>query len=1355
MNNRWIASKFGLFNFWYYENQEFDLADGKILFRGTNGSGKSVTTQSFIPLLLDGDKRPNRIDPFGTKSRKIENYLLTDDKIEDRIAYLYMQFKKEDSNTYMTIGMGLRAKKGRQQVESCYFILKDGRQINKDLMLYKNKENMLPITFKQLETALGNGNFYTTSQQEYMKKVNENLFGYSDIESYKELLNLLISLRSPKLSKDFKPTVIYEILKDSLTTLSDDDLRTMAESMDNMDELNNKVEEYEKSLRACNKIKAEFDKYNALSIYKVAQKLKTKENEVKKEEKNIDSLKFTILENKQVLKDEVNKLNELQSELEASKESYNKLEKSEAKAIKEEITKEENRFKNILEKLEKIDIRKENKIKEEIENNKKIEELESYIYKIDKQIKDLLIDENNLRIDAYYKEHDDFEKEILTSNSYSFNLILESISNYEKLISEIYQLIVKYDSVKKQNEELEDKKYSKELDIKVHKNKLNEALEYLTTIKTETIEKINKYLSNTNTLTIEKNILEEIYNIINSIKDRYEYNKVLDLVKESKNNKEDKLKDDKNKLSLKKKEITNDKNKLKTELEKIINDKEVFEENNWFTEAKTILDKEKIPYKKLYECIDFKENLLDEEKKIIESSLLDMGIIDSIIVPNEYRLKAENLLKNNTYKILCKNEKTNKDNLSKYISLEEDNFTKEYSNDIYSIIESISINTDENNTYIDLDNNFKIGIIKGITNTEYELKYIGSKKREQYRLEKISTLENKIEELNIILENLNENINKIDNSIEILNKEYKEFITGEDIDEEIKLIEEIEIDLRTKEKEFISINENIYKVKKDIKEISNLLFEETEHINIPKNTESYQSVIDSIREYKEVINEIRQAYNKKNSILKETEIHISINEAVKNDLEIIYEEIGTLKNEKLTLTKNIESLKNALKSLGIDEIEKELDRLSNIISTYPHSISLLIESKAKREANIKNYIDRLNELEINLNTKNKELNFYKENFRYELNLGYIEELKALEECEAIEYVIEKYKLSESYKQNDIISNIHEIIRESSLELNNYNIGVYDTDNIYTNYEDENIKGLVEISKRVDIRIKLHKKEISLYDLIKKLNLNIEEHNLLINENERKVFEDILINNLSTKISARISRAKNWVKEIDKLMDKVNTSNGLKLNITWVPKKGQSEDDIDIKELSTLLSTSKFLTEEEREKVSKHFKLKLKQQKRRMEDENKISSYQYIIKEVLDFRRWFEFKLMYTTPRQNKKELTDNEFYRLSGGEKALAMYIPLFAAVNARYDGADKKDCPRMISLDEAFAGVDEENISHMFNLMEGLDLDYVLNSQVLWGTYEGVKNLAIYELIREGSDMVIPIKYTWNGHSKIVDLGE
>ena len=101
----------------------------------------------------------------------------------------------------------------------------------------------------------------------------------------------------------------------------------------------------------------------------------------------------------------------------------------------------------------------------------------------------------------------------------------------------------------------------------------------------------------------------------------------------------------------------------------------------------------------------------------------------------------------------------------------------------------------------------------------------------------------------------------------------------------------------------------------------------------------------------------------------------------------------------------------------------------------------------------------------------------------------------------------------------------------------------------------------------------------------------------------------------------------------------------------------------------------------------------------------------------------------------------------------MAMYIPLFAAVNARYNAADKKDCPRIISLDEAFAGVDEENISNMFTLIEGLNLDYVLNSQILWGTYESVSSLSIYELIRDDKDIVLPIKYHWDGHVKKVEM--
>lgn len=70
MNSKWQLSRVGLVNFWYYDEEEFSFQNGRMLLRGANGSGKSVTMQSFIPLLLDGNMRPERLDPFGSNARK-------------------------------------------------------------------------------------------------------------------------------------------------------------------------------------------------------------------------------------------------------------------------------------------------------------------------------------------------------------------------------------------------------------------------------------------------------------------------------------------------------------------------------------------------------------------------------------------------------------------------------------------------------------------------------------------------------------------------------------------------------------------------------------------------------------------------------------------------------------------------------------------------------------------------------------------------------------------------------------------------------------------------------------------------------------------------------------------------------------------------------------------------------------------------------------------------------------------------------------------------------------------------------------------------------------------------------------
>ena len=59
-----------------------------------------------------------------------------------------------------------------------------------------------------------------------------------------------------------------------------------------------------------------------------------------------------------------------------------------------------------------------------------------------------------------------------------------------------------------------------------------------------------------------------------------------------------------------------------------------------------------------------------------------------------------------------------------------------------------------------------------------------------------------------------------------------------------------------------------------------------------------------------------------------------------------------------------------------------------------------------------------------------------------------------------------------------------------------------------------------------------------------------------------------------------------------------------------------------------------------------------------------------------------------------------------------------------------RPDAPQIIALDEAFAGVDENNIDGLFKLIENFRFDYIMNSQVLWGDYPSVKHLRIADSI-------------------------
>ncbi|MGO0063462.1 SbcC/MukB-like Walker B domain-containing protein [Brevibacillus fluminis] len=265
-------------------------------------------------------------------------------------------------------------------------------------------------------------------------------------------------------------------------------------------------------------------------------------------------------------------------------------------------------------------------------------------------------------------------------------------------------------------------------------------------------------------------------------------------------------------------------------------------------------------------------------------------------------------------------------------------------------------------------------------------------------------------------------------------------------------------------------------------------------------------------------------------------------------------------------------------------------------------------------------------------------------------------------------------------------------------------------------------------------------------LLGEINALITEQSDLLDEKDRQLYEEIILRSVGKTVRQRIMRAEQWIKEMNRLMAERNTSSGLKLQLQWVPKAAQSEKEMNAEQLVELLRRdARLLREDEVERMIQHFRSRIQWAKQGAQEERE--SLRKHIYEILDYRTWFQFNLRYKKGGETGyKELTDSKFNVMSGGEKAMSMYIPLFAATYSRYADASP-EAPKIISLDEAFAGVDEENIRDLFKLLTEMDFDYMMTSQVLWGCYDTVPSLSVVEIYRPNdADFVTLFRYRWNG---------
>jgi len=267
-SDRWQPLRSGVLNLYRYDYEEFHYEDGRLLLRGNNGSGKSRVLALQLPFLLDGEVSPARIEPDGDPAKRIEWNLLMG-RYPDRTGYTWIEFGRRDADGtlhFLTLGCGMRAVAGHSGLHSHWFFITSQR-VGRDLFLQNAQRT--PLGRDRLAEAIGSAGRIILKVKDYRSAVDEALFGLGP--RFGPLLELLLRLRRPQLSRKLDEEELSNALSDALPTLPSAIIDEVAESFQSLQADRERLREFTSAQAAVVSFLGEYSIYVRMAVRRRAR----------------------------------------------------------------------------------------------------------------------------------------------------------------------------------------------------------------------------------------------------------------------------------------------------------------------------------------------------------------------------------------------------------------------------------------------------------------------------------------------------------------------------------------------------------------------------------------------------------------------------------------------------------------------------------------------------------------------------------------------------------------------------------------------------------------------------------------------------------------------------------------------------------------------------------------------------------------------------------------------------------------------------------------------------------------------------------------------------------------------------
>lgn len=1296
MTTRFKPIRAGIIGIWDYEEQEFRFADGHLVLRGPNGSGKTKALEVLVPFVLDGSIDARRLDPFSGQERTMRSNLLYGGE-KTRHGYCWLEFAHGEER--VTIGVGLRAQIQRSDVTRWFFVAEGSVGESIELLTPLR----VPLTLRELREQLGESQVFTERAQ-HRAAVDRRLFGLGE-ERYAAMLDLVLTLRRPQLAKDLDPQGLSRVLSDGLRTVDRELLRTSAVAFDNLEAAQRELTELERAAKAVSDLVIHWRSYlrargrrRVEDVNEMRGRVQTTTNKINETEIHIQRTAREASRMKIEMDAAQSRGDEQQAIIDAlkSRDAYkNRGQLEDARSNVQTAKGAMDTAQRVLKRAaSSLGRARAAKASAREARDDALKRLDARLVALRRHLKvaGFVLDGPGATSDA---------ESWLVQRRASVEALRELLAEAERLLG-----LQQHEAKRLQESEavaegasqdfasaqasLESLLQAVEDDVRIWHGACGDAL--------RDVVPLEDILALVPSLSSDADLQQFVSNRWSSLRER-----TIGLRNQAQN----KAKAHAAAIA----EIVEQIQAIRQERDDA--------PRRPLTRRSPRTDRPGAP---LWRLVRFRENVSELDRARLEGALLASGALDAWVDPSgttgaEQREDTR----------LAPSRRVNGPTLSQVLEPEED--APIDTGRVSAILDSIALKElEDSEVFVTTDGQFRMGPLRGTYRPE-QARYVGATARQRHREERITVLEEQQAQqvrdrdaATADAETCTAQLTEMDEALQRLPgaHEVRRARTAVDKAEGAYRVAKASRDRHAA---------NHATAQRAATEAGRNLLKGARDHGAPSTRREIEALGSALEASSRALTDHRDARKR----LKADEAELVratdyLEESETNEAAASAEhDNAKAHHQKLALR-----LKSLSEGLGaeVQQILKEIEEaevVRNDARAEQTRAAGAYQSAEKAKANhigTKRAFDQqLPEQQHDLERALEKLApFQRPAVQAILQVGeehasFFERLFAA--VDAASFTEEQLKTTETR----LVKRLTAVDEELGTRFHSVQ-SLHDSIVIVSIADEVGEHGLARFDHRLTDRL--------------------ETARHLLNDHEQKLFEDHLLGTLCGQLRERIQETTDLVSSMDEAMRSRRLASGKSVGIYWKP---DSDADPTRKELLELLRfDARFLTSDRLAKVRQLLSAEVQSTRRERPDR----SYLEILEDALDYRRWHQFELTLYDAAGAATRLTRRAHSRLSGGEKAAAVHLPLFAAAHAHFS-AGEAHCPRLVALDEAFAGIDDTGVPELLRLAAEFDLDWFLTGHDLWVTEAFLPGVMHYDLAHDPvSRAVSAWPILWNGRETI-----